>query len=301
MDPAPHCFADALRAAIADSEITLERVAEQLRARGTPVSLATLSYWQTGRSRPERPRSIAALGHLEDLLGLGAGALRGLLEAPRPRGRSARRTPRPLAASAPWADTAEFRRLVAELDLSHDTAITRLSAHDRIVIGPDRAKTVQRTRQVLRAERDGVDRLVVTGWAEREGGAPPTLTGTRNCTLGRVNVDLRGGQVAAELLFDRPLGRRETIIVEHEYHLPSPRPIAYGHQRVSRMPVREYLLEVRFDPRALPRYCVQFTDVGGREQVRALTLDSAYTVHTMALDLEPGRHGIRWAWGTPEV
>ncbi|RLK53853.1 XRE family transcriptional regulator [Actinokineospora cianjurensis] len=299
MDPAPHCFADALRAAIADSETTLERVAQQLRARGTPVSLATLSYWQTGRSRPERPRSMAALGHLEELLGLAAGALRGLLEAPRPRGRSARRAPQPLAASAPWADTTEFRRLVAELDLSHDAALTRLSAHDRVEIGADRAKRVQRTRQVLRAERDGVDRLVVTGWAERKGGQPPSLTGTRNCSLGKVNVDLRGGQVAAELLFDRPLGRRETIIVEHESHLPTPRQTAYGHQRVSRMPVREYLLEVRFDPRALPRYCVQFAEVDGREQVRALTLDSAYTAHALALDLEPGRYGIRWAWGTP--
>ncbi|GLZ42361.1 XRE family transcriptional regulator [Actinokineospora sp. NBRC 105648] len=299
MDPSPSGFADALRAAIQHRDTTLERVAEHLRDRGTPVSLATLSYWQTGRSRPERPRSMAALEHLEDLLGLGRGTLRALLDAPKPRGRAARRTPVPVQGSAPWSDTGEFRRLVAELDLSQDAHLTRISAHDRIEIGADRAKRLQRTRQVLRAETDGVDRLVVTSWAERRGGPPPTLAGTRNCTLGKVNVDVRGGQVAAELLFDHALTRRETIIVEHETHVPTPRPVAYGHQRMSRLPVREYLIEIRFHPRALPRYCVQFSEVAGREQVRAITLDSAYTAHAVALDLDPGRYGIRWSWGAP--
>ncbi|WP_026424776.1 hypothetical protein [Actinokineospora inagensis] len=294
MEQAPHCFADALRAAIQNSETTLERVAEQLRARGTPVSLATLSYWQTGRSRPERPRSLAALGHLEDLLGLTGGSLRGLLDAPRPRGRAAGRVRQPLAASAPWADTGEFRRLVADLDLSHDPHLTRLSAHDRVEIGPDRAKGLQHTRQILRAERDGVDRIVVTSWSEHRGGPAPTIIGTRNCTLGRVTR--RGSQVAAELLFDHKLTRRETIIVEYESRSPAGQ-IAYGYQRVSRLPVREYLLEVAFHPHPLPRYCVRFDDLAGREQVRALTLDSAHTAHALALDLEPGRFGIRWAWG----
>ncbi|PPK66320.1 XRE family transcriptional regulator [Actinokineospora auranticolor] len=294
--PAPGCFADALRAAIQVRETTLERLAEQLRARGTPVSLATLSYWQTGRSRPERPRSLAALDHLEALLGLAPGSLRSLLEAPKPRGRAARRVPQPLAVSAPWSDMGEFRRLVAELDLSQDALLTRLSAHDHIEIGADRVKRVQRTRQVLRAERDGVDRIVVTSWAERRGGPPPSVTGLRNCTVGRVNIDRTGGQIAAELLFDHTLARRETIIVEHEYRIPQPSPIALGHQRVSRLPVRGYLLEVRFDPRALPRYCVQYSEIGGREQVRAVDLDSAHTAHAYATDLQ-GRYGLRWAWG----
>ncbi|WP_018685009.1 hypothetical protein [Actinokineospora enzanensis] len=294
-DPAPLGFADTLRTAIRDSRTTLERVAEELRSRGTPVSLATLSYWQTGRSRPERPRSLAALDQLEDLLDLDRGTLRGALDAPRPRGRAARRAPTPIAGSAPWSDLADYRRLMAELDLSHDAQLTRISAHDWIEIGPDRAKRLQRTRQLLRAERDGVDRIVVTNWPERRGGRPQVIRGIRNCTIGRVVVD-RTGQVAAELVFDHPLVRRETIVVEHEWHVPFPRPVTLGHQRLSRLPVREYLMEVRFDPRALPRYCVQYAETDGREQVRAVTLDTAHTAHTVALDLVQGRYGMRWAW-----
>lgn len=291
-------FAAALRAAIRDSGATLDRLAEALRQRGTPVSLATLSYWRSGRSQPERARSLAALAHLEDLLGLPGGALGKLLPDPRPRGRGSAPRPTQTASSAAiWHRPDQVRRLVADLDLSQDGALTRLSAHDRVEIGPDRAKRLQHTRQVLRAERDGADRLVVICWGDAPGAPPPQVQAVRNCAVGRVRVDERTGLAAAELLFDRPLARRETIVVEHALHCPEPRPTASSHQRVSRLPVREYLIEVRFHPSALPHHCVRFSETGGQERVRALTLDSAHTAHALGLDLDPGRFGIRWSWG----
>ena len=49
--------------------------AVELGEHGVRVSLATLSYWQSGRSRPERRESLIALQHLEDVLRVPRGSL----------------------------------------------------------------------------------------------------------------------------------------------------------------------------------------------------------------------------------
>lgn len=72
-------FAVSLRAAIRARGLGLERIRYRLRARGTPVSLATLSHWQSGRCQPERPESLAALAALEEILEVPRGSLTGLL------------------------------------------------------------------------------------------------------------------------------------------------------------------------------------------------------------------------------
>ncbi|RZQ63330.1 transcriptional regulator [Amycolatopsis suaedae] len=82
-------FAAALRAAIRARGLGLERIRYRLRAQGVPVSLATLSYWQSGRCQPERPGSIAALRCLEQLLEVPPGSLVRLLGPPRRAHRAA--------------------------------------------------------------------------------------------------------------------------------------------------------------------------------------------------------------------
>lgn len=80
-------FDVALRAAIRARGLGLDRIRYRLRGRGTTVSLATLSHWQSGRCRPERPESLEALRSLEDILNLPDGALSRLLGPPRSRTR----------------------------------------------------------------------------------------------------------------------------------------------------------------------------------------------------------------------
>jgi hypothetical protein len=74
-DVAQNGFPEALRVAISRSGRSLESLRRRLDERGTPVSIATLSYWQSGRSRPQRAASLRAILHLEELLGLPAGHL----------------------------------------------------------------------------------------------------------------------------------------------------------------------------------------------------------------------------------
>ena len=69
-------FHTALRVAIQTSGLGLDRIRHRLAMRGITVSTTSLSYWQSGRSRPERAESLAAVTALEDLLELPAGSLR---------------------------------------------------------------------------------------------------------------------------------------------------------------------------------------------------------------------------------
>jgi hypothetical protein len=86
-------FEAALRAAIRARGLGLDRIRYRLRGRGVSISLATLSHWQSGRCRPERPESLQALGHIEEVLGVPSGSLTHLLGPPRARARYAPRLP----------------------------------------------------------------------------------------------------------------------------------------------------------------------------------------------------------------
>jgi transcriptional regulator with XRE-family HTH domain len=82
-------FEAALRAAIRARGLGLERIRYRLRGRGVSISLATLSHWQSGRCRPERPESLQALRHIEEVLEIPPGSLINLLGPPRSRTRRA--------------------------------------------------------------------------------------------------------------------------------------------------------------------------------------------------------------------
>jgi hypothetical protein len=80
-------FPRALDQAIASSGLSLDRVRARLARHGVQVSIATLSYWRSGRSRPERRDSLRAVRILEEQFGLSPGSLTELLGPRRPRGR----------------------------------------------------------------------------------------------------------------------------------------------------------------------------------------------------------------------
>ena len=77
----------ALQAAIAASGLSLETIQRRLQARGHEVSVASLSYWQRGRSRPEWASSLEIVCSLDIVLGLSAGFLMSLFGPTQPHGR----------------------------------------------------------------------------------------------------------------------------------------------------------------------------------------------------------------------
>lgn len=287
-------FADALRTGIQARGLSLERIQDHLKRRGVSVSLATLSYWQSGRSQPERRESLTAVGGLEEILRLPEGALTSLLLARRYRGRTSRPMPVPLHRIWPRPDP--LKAALAQLDARWEDHLTRVSFHDVIKIGADRAEKLIRTRQVLRAEQDGPDRVLVIFGLDPETPGFPELRVSKPLSLGDSVADFDARFMVTEVLFGRALARGETIISEHVARLTLPGPPSFEWERRFRYPAREYVLEVKFHPSALPAECVAYSVTEGPERVRPLALDPAHAVHLVALAVPAGRTGIRWSW-----
>lgn len=75
--------------------------------------------------------------------------------------------------------------------------------------------------------------------------------------------------------------------------------MAHGYVRGFCFSVREYLLQVRFAPRAVPRRCFRIrrpavdTAPADDQTLRLTTWD---TVRLIEQRLQPGGYGIRWDW-----
>ena len=195
----------ALRSALTVRGLALTRVQHKLAQRGIKVGVTSLSYWQQGARRPQRPESLRAVRALEEVLGLPAQSLHRLLEpeggprpeAERPVGRSYRSLVAPADA---------LRQLFTELETPADGGLHTVGHHERVRIGPGRELSERESLQVVRAHRDGVDRYIAIHRGDT--GCDPsrvTVRAVENCRLGRVRGDAETGVVVAELLFDARL------------------------------------------------------------------------------------------------
>lgn len=281
-------FAEVLRTAIEVRGLGLERIRERLEARGISVTAATLSYWQSGRSQPGRRQSMAALPHLEELLELDRGSLQGALTPPRERGRRCR----VVDLDAVWPEPPQTR-VLRSLDTRWDAELERISLHDVVTLGPDRAQVSVQVRQVLRARCDGPDRRVVMHCLEDPQAGPPEIRALRGCRVGSVARDVASGIIGCELVFPGPLRRGQTVLVDYEVLSGAPRPHELRHTRRLRLPMRQYLLEIRFDPDALPATAFHVRD---GEDCQPLVLDADHSLHVVDTDCTAGITGVRWAW-----
>ncbi|MET0234790.1 MAG: hypothetical protein ABW224_09155 [Kibdelosporangium sp.] len=274
-------FHEALREAIAASGLALDRIRYRLRLRDVSISVPTLSNWQSGRRRPERAESLRALAELEAVLELPPAALRSLLGPPRPRGRAA--YPKgPDAIIKAWGGPVEH--LLRGIDTASDGRLTRLSHHDRIRVDRTGRLTEVANRLVLRASHDGADRWVLV-WDAGQAAALPEVVAGQHCRLRRLNVDRETGMMVGELVFDAPLARGETIIME--YRIVDVADQGRFFRRLHRT-TRDYVLEARFDPKALPARCAR---------IESATFDLAPSptgsVHLVEFNAA-GTIGIRW-------
>lgn len=278
-------FATELRAAITNRGLGLERIREHLSQHGVSISLATLSYWQSGRSRPERKTSLQAVVHLEHILQLPPGHLSELLGPPRPRGRWLRKAPAPM--SAFWPEPSHVEHALHDLETRWDDQLIRVSQHDFVTVSADRTERSFRSRQVLSASMNGPDRWVVIMHIDEHDRPLPLIRALKHCEVGRQVQDRAQGFVVAELLFDRVLRKGESIVIEHELVNVAPCPLATNYERKFRLPTREYVLEVTFEGTP-PISVTQLAD--------GAAVNPGRTLLDVALDVQPGVRGFRWAW-----
>jgi hypothetical protein len=289
-------FSRALALAVEVRGLSLQRLQDRLAAGGVHLSTTTLSYWRTGRSRPERAASLVGVQVLERVLGLPTTALTGLLGPRRPRGRWVRPAPGVFRVGQllPMSDVAA--RLARQLEMPSTPQLDRLCVADQLWIGPDRTVRRMVVRQVLRAVSDRVTRSFVLHYGEHSMHAP-SLVATRHCRVGRVRTDTASRFLGVELILDRVLTPGDTTILEYEL---DPAQCADAHfERSFRSPAHQHILQVQFDPSAMPTRCVSYRR-GGPEAVDEDSQDAwinqERVAHVVRVGMAPGLYGMRWEW-----
>ncbi|MBT2415111.1 hypothetical protein J7I94_32005 [Streptomyces sp. ISL-12] len=281
----------ALRTAIAARGLPLQRVQHHLSRHGVKVGVTSLSYWQQGARRPQRPESLRAVRALEEILRLPAESLLRLLaesDGPPPARRAGAR------------DSGVLGRLLAELDQPPDDGLDTVGHHERVRIGPRRELAGREDQHIVRALRDGVDRFVAVHQGD-PGCAPERMTvhALENCRAGRVRRHHDSGVLVAELLFDTRLRAGDTCLFRYAVEDGTAEP-SHEYARLFDIAGGQYALQVRFDAAALPARCHRFTrpsPTGPRGSRRDLFLgDRHHSVHLVEPRVRPGVMGIGWEW-----
>ncbi|MGW4322971.1 hypothetical protein ACWEMW_27855 [Streptomyces sp. NPDC004684] len=291
-------FHVALRAAIAARGLPLQRVQHHLTRYGVKVGVTSLSYWQQGARRPQRPESLRAVRALEEILRLPDESLIRLLaetgEQPAGR-RAAARSYRSLVEASDV-----LRELLAGLDASPDDEPQTLGHYERVRVGARRELAGRESEHIVRAHRDGVDRFVAVHHGD-PGCAPERMAvhALENCRTGRVRWHHETGVLVAELLFDTRLRAGETFLFRYAVE-DGTAGVAHEYVRGSGSPGGQYALQVRFAAGALPVRCHRFTQQspaaprGGRQDLPVS--ERHRSVHLVEPRVRPGMVGIGWDW-----
>lgn len=285
MSAADESFDAALSRAVAAQALTLERLSARLRSLGTPVSIATLSYWQSGRSVPTRARSLAAVEHLETILALPPGHLTSALA------REAGSRWDPMAALAP---DDRIRRAIDEMGLDLNRHMATLSIYDSLRISPDGRHHRRTTQQLVRSEQDGL-RSVLLVLASDGADNPPMVEAGPGCSLGQVTVLEDISTVVAELLLPTVLQAGDLSVVEYRTQEYFPRSTA-SMERQSASSLPYLVLDVTFEGAAPLRAEYQYlarADVDPDEIV-CRTLPVGSYLQVALADAPAGVHAIAW-------
>ncbi|MYW02227.1 hypothetical protein [Streptomyces sp. SID3343] len=284
----------ALRAALAARGLALHRVQHRLAQRGVKVGVTSLSYWQQGARQPQRAESLRAVRVLEDVLELPPHALTRLLE-PASAERLASRSYRSVV-----EESGTLRQLLTDLESPADGGLHTVCQLERVQVGPLRQLQGRESDHVVRAHRDGVDRYLAIHVGDV--GCEPSrvrVRATENCRVGRVRYHRGGAVLVAELLFDARLRAGDTYVFGYGFEDGTAGP-SDEYLRGFTFPCGQYVLQVHFDPAALPVHCRRFaqTTAGApRTGRRDLTLNGRHSVvHLAEQDVGPGILGIGWDW-----
>ncbi|MGP3980102.1 XRE family transcriptional regulator [Streptomyces sp. KR80] len=291
-------FAAVFREALQRRGLSLERVRDRLEARGITISLATLSYWQCGRSQPERALSLRAVDALETILVLPEGTLRSLVGPHRPRGRAVSGPQDLTASQRVFGENSVVERALGEEFAHFNEDVSSLAIHETVRLDEHRCIREMAVNQVLRATRDGASRMTVVHSIDDN--ATESIDVSVRCgKLGTVRFLPELRSIVADILFGRKLAKNETMVVDYAITLGPSREISTHHERRTRVSLREFLLHVYFHPAALPVSCHPYylERIGAERRYRhRIPLDVSHTAHMLPTKCPAGIHGMSWEW-----
>lgn len=204
--PVPHGFAEIFAEALGASPFTLVQLQQELARRKVTLSVATLSYWQTGRSQPARAGSLRALGVIEEILGLPNGTLLSALP------RSAQPAWSPITA---LEDHEPASKVLESMGLGFNNPLSNIVLADFTHCGLPGGLERQAVRRLVCADAEGVRRFPGVFHGAEPGLHPPRVVPGTGIQLGEV-IEIPGQcAVAVEFLFPHPLSLGELAWYEY--------------------------------------------------------------------------------------
>jgi transcriptional regulator with XRE-family HTH domain len=291
-------FAGTFRDAVAASGLSLESLRRRLELRGVPVSIATLSYWQTGRSKPQRAASLEALALLEQILQVPRGHLSSRLGSPRRPGRP-RRTASPAATvtRTPLPEQAPLlRQSLLRLGFGPHQELLDLSTHVTVDLDDTGMVTDYTVRSVVRSARDGAQRIPVYIALERRTEHPPRLRPVGGSRIGRHLALPEAAVYVWELLLDQPVAMGATAAAEYVITLPDGLDPEEESEYFLPRELSEMLMWVRFHPAKVPAQLVAYARFDGDETTTTVDLAGRTSHQHVVHRAGPGTVGMRWAW-----
>ncbi|MDI3421377.1 hypothetical protein [Streptomyces luteolus] len=288
-------FHVALRAAISVRGLPLHRVRHHLAGKGVHVGVTSLSYWQQGARRPQRPESLRAVRALEEVLRLPEESLLRLLDLNTGAERPPTRSYRSLVDVSGVIET-----LLGGLGLPLDGGLHTVGHQERVRIGARRELLGRDSQHIVRAHHDGVDRYMAIHHGD-PGCAPDRVKvrAIENCRTGRVRWHQASGILLAELLFDTRLRTGDTHLFHYAFE-DGTAGASSEYVRGFSFTGGQYALQVRFHPRALPVRCHRFAQhsaAARRSGLEDLTLSGRHRfVHLVEPEVRAGLLGIGWDW-----
>ncbi len=284
-------FAEALREAIEARGLSLDRVRAHLVSYGHDVSIATLSYWQTGRSLPVRKASVQALGALEVVLRVP----RGSLAAKLPTQRIRRREPPPQLHREPALRLGVAHAIADQLGLAWSDGFHRITQHDQLTIDADRRIAGQVVNDLIVSDRDGFNRYLV-GYSSDEVGISLEIEPLEGCRVGRIVRDPRLTLTVVELLLPQNLRTGEPWQVRHRVHTVGGARRVDAWRRVYLTRLREASVEVTFPPDDPPLHVGVYVGPDVEDAVYSPTQLTGRNLLVHRSDHGPGTIAVRWDW-----
>lgn len=284
-------FSELFAAAVKRRGLALERLRQHLEAEGVQVSIATLSYWQTGRSVPTRARSLRTVEAMERILEVPAGSLTS-------------RTNHYLRSVTPsWqeqlpSDTA--RQILAEMGYDQPSlGLHSVFTHDLMHVGTRGQELWQSTSSLMKLDRS------IHGWptvfAIDSGGDEVliSISDTDNCRLGEHVAIPELGLFVGELLFHEPRHRGDVVRTGYTVSWEGNTQPSSGFARNIATGLQAASLQVEFEPTLHPRDVCAVWRPGLEVAESDATVLAALPVHghraSFASDsLQPGVLGLRW-------
>ncbi|MEV4737053.1 MULTISPECIES: hypothetical protein [unclassified Microbacterium] len=254
--------------------------------------MTTLSYWRSGRRRPEGVQSLAALADIEVILDLRAGALTGLLGATNRTG--------PVGPNRFPLDELEVERAVMDaftaMGAEYPDTSRELTTHSITDVDEHGNVARSETRSIVQSTVGTVTAIPFLQLTPGESTPAPLINAISGGRIAQ-RYSHPSGEVHGVLFeLESPLAAPDTTIVEWSVELPPGYPPQRDSGHAVAMKCRELLVWTRFHPDAVPDTVEERVDTPAGVVSSPLDLGGRTSVHQVRRAFGPGALGIAWSY-----